>query len=87
MVRVMLIRHAQSMQNEFMETIHHQMSTGQITAEEFNKKMRDAPPQRDAGADSLLTTLGEGQVRRLRGSNDDPQAAFVLTREAQLAPG
>ena len=65
MVRVLLIRHAQSMQNEFMEGVSARIARGELEPSELNATMRNAPALHDAGADSPLTELGEQQAELL----------------------
>ena len=65
MVRVLLIRHAQSMQNEFMEGVSARIAAGELEPSELNATMRNAPALHDAGADSPLTELGEQQAELL----------------------
>ena len=60
-MRVLLIRHAQSVQNAYMEGV----LARDLPKGEFNKAMRDAPPGMDAGADAALTAKGCGQARLL----------------------
>ena len=65
MVRVLLIRHAQSMQNEFREGVSARIAAGELEPSELNATMRNAPALHDAGADSPLTELGEQQAELL----------------------
>ena len=65
MVRVLLIRHAQSLQNAYMEGISAKIARGELAPTELNKAMRDAPENMDAGADSPLTEKGAAQADRL----------------------
>jgi broad specificity phosphatase PhoE len=65
MVRVLLVRHAQSMQNAYMEGVAARISRGELAPTELNKAMRDAPENMDAGADAPLTAKGAAQAELL----------------------
>jgi broad specificity phosphatase PhoE len=65
MVRVLLVRHAQSRQNAHMLEVEERLERGELSAAGFNKAMRDAPDGLHAGADACLTELGEQQARDL----------------------
>ena len=67
MVRVLLVRHAQSMQNAYMEGVAAKISRGELAPTELNKAMRDAPENMDAGADAPLTAKGAAQAELLGG--------------------
>mmetsp|Transcript_3679 Transcript_3679/g.4106 ORF Transcript_3679/g.4106 Transcript_3679/m.4106 type:complete len:337 (-) Transcript_3679:863-1873(-) len=64
MVRLMLVRHAESMQNEYMEKVLGKVRTGEIRLEDFNKAMRDGPKGAAAGDDSPLTSKGHSQAKK-----------------------
>ena len=61
----MMIRHAQSEQNAYMETISARMVAGELSVGDFNKAMRHGPPGTAAGDDAKLTELGLTQAQRL----------------------
>jgi len=65
MVRLLLIRHAQSQQNAYMESLFRDMHNKKLPAASFNRAMRNGPKGTDAGADALLTSLGKSQAQRL----------------------
>jgi len=65
MVRIMMVRHAESVQNAYMESLMRKMYTGGLSLEDFNKSMRDGPPGTSAGDDAQLSPLGETQAESL----------------------
>lgn len=65
MVRVIFVRHAESQQNAYMETLFSKVGKGNIDIKKFNKMMRDAPEGINAGADSCLTEKGKSQSKQL----------------------
>ena len=64
-MRLLLIRHAQSLQNLYMETVLDDIASGAAEPHEFMKKMRDAPPGAHGGADSPLSLHGTAQTLKL----------------------
>ena len=62
MPRIMMVRHAQSAQNAYMETLMVKMGKGDIDADAFNRGMRDGPAGTAAGDDSSLSVLGVSQA-------------------------
>ena len=64
-MRLLLIRHAQSEQNAYMETLLTELQNKTLSVSSFNRKMRQGPPGTDAGADAVLTSLGKSQAQRL----------------------
>ena len=79
MVRLMMVRHAQSVQNEFMEMVIERVRQGELPLSEFNKTMRNGPPEANAGQDATLTSRGVVQAERL-GKEWGP----ILTNVAKL---
>lgn len=65
MVRLLLIRHAQSEQNAYMEKLIQELKNGTSNAKDFNAKMRNGPEGTHGGADAKLTSLGFTQADRL----------------------
>ena len=68
-MRLLLVRHAESEQNAYMESLLELMRRGELSPEAFNTAMRDAKPRggerTDAGSDATLTELGRSQAQRL----------------------
>lgn len=68
MVRLMMVRHAQSKQNAFQEQLAQRVAYGRIPVQEVNQAMRDGDPgdaETGGGADSSLSPLGMQQATAL----------------------
>ena len=62
MVRVLMVRHAQSEQNAHMESLMLKISAGEMSITDFNRGMREGPPGTGAGDDACLSELGLAQA-------------------------
>jgi len=65
MVRLLLVRHAQSQMNVYQEDMSTKLTRGELTSAKFIKALRDGPPGTAAGDDAVLSELGQTQARRL----------------------
>ena len=65
MVRLIMIRHAQSLQNAYMESIMEKIGRGEIAMSDFNETMRNGPEEANGGQDANLSPHGFGQAEKL----------------------
>ena len=65
MVRLMMIRHAQSLQNAYMEELMLKVKTGEMPLSKFNSRMRNGPEEANAGQDATLSSHGFTQAEKL----------------------
>lgn len=65
MVRLLLVRHAETTQNAFMSELLAEIASGRRARSEFNQRMRRAPAGCAAGDDAELTERGHEQAQML----------------------
>ena len=60
-----MIRHAQSLQNAYMESVMEKIGRGEIAMSDFNETMRNGPEEANGGQDANLSPHGFGQAEKL----------------------